>query len=85
MTDFRGRIDEFQSDLLEILPLVVVEERFPKNNRPFSAAHAGTFDDQKVVFDLAVVGEATDWVDRFISSIGFGGSVVFVDFTIFGF
>merc|ERR1712184_98876 len=85
VTDLRRGIDKFQSDLLEIPPLVVVEERFPKHDGSLSATHAGTFEHQKVVFDLTVVGESTDWVDRFIGPVGFGGSVVFVDFTVFGF
>jgi len=84
VTEFGGGIDGFQVDLFQIFSFVVGQQWFSENDWSLSDTHAGSLDHDKVVLDFTVVWEASDWIDGFFSQIGFGGTVVHVDFAVFG-
>jgi len=84
VTEFGGGIDGFQVDLFQIFSFVVGQQWFSENDWSLSDTHAGSLDHDKVVLDFTVVWEASDWIDGFFSQIGFGRTVVHVDFAVFG-
>jgi len=84
VTELGGGIDGFQVDLFQIFSFVVGQQWFSENDWSLSDAHAGSLDHDKVVLDFTVVWEASDWIDGFFSQIGFGRTVVHVDFAVFG-
>jgi len=84
VSDFRGGIDEFELDLLEILSLGVNVHWSSQTDRALADTHAGALDHEEVVLDLAVMREATDWVDRFDGDVSCGGTIVHVDLAVLG-
>jgi hypothetical protein len=84
VTEFGGGIDGFQVDLFQIFSFVMGQQWFSENDWSLSDTHAGSLDHDKVVLDFTVVWEASDWIDRFFSQIGFSRTVVHVDFAVFG-
>jgi len=85
VSEFGGGIDGFEIDLFQIFSFVVNEKWFSEDDWSLSDSHAGTFDHQEIVLDLTVMREATNWIDGFLGEISLGGTVVEVDFTVFGF
>jgi len=85
VSEFGGGIDGFEVDLFQIFSFVVDEKWFSEDDWSLSDSHAGTFDHQEIVLDLTVMREATDWIDGFFGEISFGGTVVEVDLSVFGF
>merc|ERR1719336_1501178 len=84
VTDLGSSIDKLESDLFQILPLGVGNQRLSQNNSSLSNTHARTLDHEEIILDLTVVGEATDGVDGFFGQIGFGGTVVLFGHAVFG-
>lgn len=84
VTNLGGGIDEFESDLFQILPLGVGNQRLSQNDSSLSDTHARTLDHEEIVLDLTVVGEATDGVDGFFGQVSFSGTVVLVGHAVFG-
>jgi hypothetical protein len=85
VTEFRGGIDRFKVDFLQIFSFVVGQQRFPQQNRSLSDTHARSLDHDEIVFNFTVMWEASDWIDRFLGQIGLGRTVVKVSFTVLGF
>jgi len=84
VSDLRGGIDEFELDLLEILSLGVNVHWSSQTDGALADTHAGALDHEEVVLDLAVMREATDWVDRFDGDVSCGGTIVHVDLAVLG-
>merc|ERR1712048_795485 len=84
MTNLGSSIDKLESNLFQILPLGVGNQRLSQNNSSLSDTHARTLDHEEIVLDLTVVGEATDGVDGFFGQISFSGTVILVGHAVFG-
>jgi len=84
VTNLGSSIDKLESNLFQILPLGVGNQRLSQNDSSLSDTHARTLDHEEIVLDLTVVGEATDGVDGFFGQVGFGGTVVLVGHAVFG-
>jgi len=84
VTELGGGIDALEVDLLQVLSLVVNQEWLSEEDWSLSDAHARTLDHDKVVLDVTVVWEATNWVDALFGQIGLGRTVVHVDLAALG-
>jgi len=84
VTELGGGIDALEVDLLQVLSLVVNQERLSEENGSLSHAHARSLDHDEVVLDLTVVWEATNGVDALLGQVGLGGTVVHVDLAVLG-
>lgn len=85
MTEFRGGIDRFKIDFLQIFSFVVSQQRLPQQDRSLPDSHATSLDHDEIVLNFTVMWKASDWIDGFFSQIGLGGTVVKVGFTVLGF
>jgi len=85
VSNFRGGIDEFEVDLLQILPLIVGEQWVSEHDRSLPDSHAGSFDDQKFIFDLTIMRESTQWGNRLLRQINGGSSLILDGFLSFRF
>jgi len=75
-SEFRGGIDPFQINLLQRLPAGMNLERLPQREHPLLDTRTRALEHYKVVLDLAVSDEATQWGDRLVRDVEFGGTVV---------
>lgn len=78
VTDLRRGIDELEVGLLEGATGNDGTERLSEGDGALSAANDGSLDEEEVVADSAVMGEATHGGDGFLRDIVVGGSVAAV-------
>lgn len=76
MTKLGRSIDELKSDGLEVLPGGGGEEGLSKENESLLGSDAAALDDDEVISNDTIVGEATQGGDVLLSDIGISGGVV---------
>jgi hypothetical protein len=84
VTELGARVDELQLDLLQSATLGVGQEGFAQSQDAFLGSDATTLDHDEVLFNLAVVGETTHGVDRFVRKIVVGRGVVLDQLAVLG-
>merc|ERR550539_1626958 len=76
MSELGAGVDELEADLLQGPLLGVGQERLPQGKGALLGSNAATLDHDEVLLDLSIMGESSHWVDRLVSNVVLGGSVV---------
>jgi len=76
VTHLGAGVDELELDLFKSLPLGVHQQGLTKGQHTLLRSNATTLDHDKVLLDQSVMGEPTHGVDRLISQIIIGSSIV---------
>merc|ERR1719362_2058499 len=69
-------VDELEVDLLQSPLLGVGEEGLPQGEGALLGPNAASLDHDEVLLDFSIVGESTHGVDRLVSNVILGGSIV---------
>ena len=73
MTELGAGIDELEADLLHGPLLGVGEEGLSKGEDTLLGSNAASLQQDEVLLDFSVVGEATHWGDGLVSEVVLGG------------
>ena len=76
MAHLRRGIDEFNVQLSGGSVGGLSEETLPEDEGSLLGSHAAALDQEEVVLDLSVVGEAAHWGDVLVNTVRIGHSVV---------
>ena len=76
VTELGGGVDKLQIDLLQGPLLGVGQQGLPEGQHPLLGADTTAFDQNEILLNLAVVGEATHGVDGLVREIIVGAGIV---------
>jgi len=79
VTHLGSGIDELEFDRFQSSSGSLVKEGFSEGDSSLFGSADTSLDHDEIVLDKTVMDETTNWVDRFVSDIDFGGTIV-VDF-----
>ena len=76
MTKLGGGVDKLQIDLLQGPLLGVGQQGLPEGQHPLLRADTTAFDQNEILLNLAVMGEATHGVNGLVREIIVGAGIV---------